>query len=228
MTLRKLFILAVAVLTSTAASNLKAADEGSRPDSLNRSVAVVMSSSLDPIIQNLTNAGLEVDRAEIGRYIAEILGGKDMGMTPKEANAYVEQVLHESSQLSLESQLAYVAEQGAQPGAVTTPSGLVFQVIMEGEGVSPDNGDKVEVRYKGQFSDGTVFDDTGDEIVTFDLESEIPGFIEGLKMMKPGGTYRIVVPPELAYGSEGIPGIIPGNAALVFTVNLERVSPADR
>ncbi len=47
-----------------------------------------------------------------------------------------------------------------------------------------------------------------------------PGFSEGLKLMKPGGRYRIVMPASLGYGPDGIPGAIPGNAALDFTVEL--------
>ena len=219
--------LAVSAFTATAASNADGVT-AERADSVNRAVATVMAHSLEPVLQNLVNANLPVSPAEVGRYIAEALAGKDMGMTPEAANAYVESVLHESSSLSVESQEAFIAEAAAKPGAIVTPSGVVFQVITEGEGVHPTLNDQVMVKYVGRFSDGTVFDDTEGETVTFDLASEIPGFVEGMQLTKPGGTYRIVVPSSLAYGAEGIPGIIPGNAALDFTVTLEGVKPSER
>lgn len=192
-------------------------------DSLNRAVAVVIAGSLDPVIANLQANGLPVDRADVGRYVAEIMGGKDFGLTVTDANAYVETLIRQNTSLSPESQQAFVEKAAAQPGAITTPSGLVFNVVVEGEGVHPTLDDQVFVKYIGRFYDGTVFDDTGDETVTFDLHSEIPGFVEGLQLMKPGGTYRLVIPASLAYGAEGIPGIIPGNAALDFTVTLEAI-----
>lgn len=227
-TSRILAVMVTIIMTAFTAS-AERADElpsATRTDSLNRAVAVVMAGSLNPIITNLSNTGLPVDRAEIGRYIAQLLAGADFGMTSAEANQYVESVLSESTRLSVESQQAFLAEAAAQPGAIVTPSGLVFQVITEGEGVFPAMNDIVDVRYVGRYSDGSIFDDTESEVVTFDVGSEIPGFNEGLMMMKPGGTYRIVIPADLAYGAEGIPGILPGNAALDFTVTVEAVHPA--
>lgn len=224
---RILAVMAALIMTAfTASARPDEQTSTERADSLNRAVAVVMAGSLNPIITNLANTDLPIDRAEIGRYIAQLLAGADFGMTSAQANQYVENVLSESTRLSVESQQAFLAEAAAQPGAIVTPSGLVFQVITEGEGVFPAMNDTVDVRYVGRYSDGSVFDDTGSEYVTFDVGNEIPGFNEGLMMMKPGGTYRIVIPADLAYGAEGIPGILPGNAALDFTVTIEAVHPA--
>lgn len=216
--------VAVAAFTGTATATDLTPEQA---DSVNRAVAVVMAGSLDPIIANLADANLPVDRAMIGRYIAEALAGNDLGITAEQGNAYVEQALLTVNRLSVESQQAFIDAAKELPGAVVTPSGLVFQVIVEGEGITPTLSDRVNVKYVGKLSDGTVFDDTEGQTVTFDLGSEIPGFVEGLQMMKPGGTYRIVVPATLAYGEEGIPGIIPGNAALDFTVTLDSVTPSD-
>lgn len=223
-----LMVLFAVVLMSTTANAQKSisSELTQRNDSVNKAVATVISASLEPIITNLSNSKLPVDKAQVGKYIAAILGGENFGMTPAEANAFVESIIQAESALSIESQQDFLKKAASEPGSVTTPSGLVFQVILEGEGVNPSIDDQVYVKYVGRFSDGTVFDDTGDELVTFDLENEIPGFVEGLKMMKPGGKYRIVVPAELAYGEKGIPGIIPGNAALDFTVTLDSIKPS--
>ena len=132
--------------------------------------------------------------------------------------AYVDSVF------SSAAQQAFVDKAAAAEGAVRTPSGLVFQVIVEGEGVTPVSGDDAVLNYVGSFSDGSVFDRT-DEPVTFDVDRLVPGFSEGLKMMRTGGKYRIVIPASLGYGERGVPGDIPPNAALDFTIELLQVVP---
>ena len=110
-------------------------------------------------------------------------------------------------------------QQASRKGVVTTPSGLLFEVVTEGEGNMPQSADKVTITYAGRLADGTMFD-RSEQPVEFDVDRLVPGFTEGLKMMKPGGVYRIYIPASLGYGAEGIPGAIPGNAALVFDIKL--------
>lgn len=236
MTVCRRLILGVAVLvllTMPVAGLGKAAavpDDSLRADSVNRALATAMAASLDPIIGNLTRAGLPVDRAEVGRYLAAVMKGDNIGFDSGSATAFVDSLLalnvrHAPDTVSVESQREFMTQAARRPGATVTPSGLVFEVIVEGEGIHPGPSDRVAVKYRGAFSDGTLFDDTAGESVVFNLENEIPGFAEGLQMMKPGGTYRLTVPAALAYGEKGIPGIIPGNAALEFTVILDRILP---
>ena len=86
----------------------------------------------------------------------------------------------------------------------------------------PRRDDSVSVFYVGRLSDGTVFDATDDPVV-FPLPDLTPGLAEGITMMRPGGKYRVTIPASQAYGEEGIPGIIPGRAALQFIVELIEV-----
>jgi len=109
----------------------------------------------------------------------------------------------------------------------TTASGLKYEVIAEGDaaGVSPKMGDHVKVHYAGWLPDGTLFDSSyqrGEETV-FPLGRVIPGWNEGLALMKPGATYKFVIPPALAYGARGAPPKIPANATLVFLITLVKV-----
>jgi len=111
----------------------------------------------------------------------------------------------------------------------TTPSGLKYEVIAEGDaaGASPKMGQRVKVHYAGWLPDGTLFDSSyqrGEE-TEFPLGGVIPGWNEGLAMMKPGATYKFVIPPALAYGARGAPPKIAPNATLVFLISL--VSQAD-
>ena len=121
--------------------------------------------------------------------------------------------------------LAWAGTSGQQ--VTTTQSGLQFQAIKEGTGPSPTTSDIVLVHYKGKLEDGTVFDSTeGKQPVPFPVTGVIPGFTEGLQMMKKGGTYRLRIPPQLAYGEKGAGGVIPGNATLDFEIQLIDLAPA--
>ncbi len=117
---------------------------------------------------------------------------------------------------------AFLAENAKKPGIVTTPSGLQYQVLSEGTGIKPDAKDSVTVNYKGALISGSEFD-SGDGI-TFPLNGVIPGWTEGLQLMKEGAKYRFFIPPELGYGESGAGRIIPPNATLVFDVELVKVN----
>ena len=108
---------------------------------------------------------------------------------------------------------------------VTTASGLKYEVIEPGDGVSPKLSDKVKVHYAGWLNDGTLFDSSfqrGEEAV-FPAGAVIPGWREGLQLMKPGAVFRFVIPPELAYGPRPAGPKIPANSTLVFWVKLVRI-----
>lgn len=108
---------------------------------------------------------------------------------------------------------------------ITTADGLRFQVLQPGTGARPQPGDAVLVTYEGRLADGSVFD-AATEPVGFPVSGVVPGFAEALQLMSVGGRYRFWIPAALAYGAEGVPGHIPPNAELDFTVALIRVGPA--
>lgn len=106
----------------------------------------------------------------------------------------------------------------------TTESGLQFIVVEEGSGESPPKGSKVRVHYTGMLEDGTIFDNSyeRDEPLEFNVGTGqvIAGWDEGIGLMKTGAKYRLIIPPELGYGSRGAGGVIPPNATLIFDVEL--------
>ena len=104
----------------------------------------------------------------------------------------------------------------------TTKSGLQYIVVKEGSGASPTEKDSVTVNYRGAFLSGANFDSANG--ITFGLNRIIPGWTEGLQLMKEGAKYRLIVPPELAYGERGAGNIGP-NQALIFDVELVNVVP---
>lgn len=110
---------------------------------------------------------------------------------------------------------------------VTTESGLQFRVVSEGEGPHPAPTDIVLIDYTGTLEDGTVFDTSeGRQPVPLPVMGSIPGFAEGLQMMRKGGTYRLRIPSELAYGATGAGDAIPPDADLQFEVTLIDFVPA--
>ncbi len=115
----------------------------------------------------------------------------------------------------------YLAANKDKEGVKTTESGLQYKVIEAGEGESPKATDIVKVNYEGKLIDGTVFDSSYErgEPVAFPLNQVIPGWTEGVQMMKKGGKYEFFIPSDLAYGEAAQPGIEP-NSTLLFTVEL--------
>jgi peptidylprolyl isomerase len=108
------------------------------------------------------------------------------------------------------------------PRLITTRSGLMYQVLKQGNGSSPANGAAVTVNYVGKFLDGTVFDSSiaRGTPANFKIGQVIQGWNEALVAMKKGEKRLLVIPPELAYGERGYPGAIPPNSFLVFEVEL--------
>jgi FKBP-type peptidyl-prolyl cis-trans isomerase len=110
-----------------------------------------------------------------------------------------------------------------QPQSVST-SGVHWEDLHVGEGSEVVSGSHVSVHYTGRLQDGTKFDSSLDRGVPFEFVvgrgSVIAGWDEGMLGMRAGGTRRIVVPPERAYGSEGRAGVIPPDATLVLVIEL--------
>jgi FKBP-type peptidyl-prolyl cis-trans isomerase len=110
---------------------------------------------------------------------------------------------------------------------VALPSGLHYEIVQEGPGASPKATDTVKVHYTGKLIDGTVFDSSVQrgEPTEFPLDQVIPGWTEGIQKMKKGGKIKLYVPPQLAYGDDGRPGIPPGST-LIFDVELLDIKAA--
>ncbi|MEG0700108.1 MAG: FKBP-type peptidyl-prolyl cis-trans isomerase [Muribaculaceae bacterium] len=111
-----------------------------------------------------------------------------------------------------------------------TASGLAYKVLSEGAGATFKDSDKISVKYTGKHIDGKVFDESGAEARSFSPNGVVPGFKEGLMMMKPGAKYVLYIPGNLAYGTEGqqMAGIAP-NEMLIFeveTVGIAADAPA--
>lgn len=116
----------------------------------------------------------------------------------------------------------FLLENGKRAQVHTTPSGLQYEIVKQGDGPRPTAGDSVTVHYTGKLIDGTVFDSSEErgEPATFGVTQVIPGWVEALQLMNVGSRWRLFIPSALAYGPQGAGGLIGPNQTLVFDVEL--------
>jgi FKBP-type peptidyl-prolyl cis-trans isomerase len=151
----------------------------------------------------------------------------------EEADALVrtamEAVKEKASQAARAEGESFLAENAKKKGINVTETGLQYQHDTEGTGENPGPTDKVTVHYKGTLLDGTEFDSSykRGEPISFPLNGVIPGWTEGLQLMKVGGKTTFYIPQDLAYGARPNPGgPIPPYAALIFEVELLGIEKA--
>lgn len=128
------------------------------------------------------------------------------------------------AELSKEKNEAFLDENAKQEGVSVTGTGLQYRSLKDGAGKSPGPTSTVTVHYTGKLINGKKFDSSvGGEPISFPLNRVIPGWTEGLQLMKEGETAELVIPQELGYGARGAPGAIPPYQTLVFEVELIKV-----
>lgn len=120
-----------------------------------------------------------------------------------------------------EKNKTFLAENAKKAGVQTTASGLQYEIIKQGTGKQATANSTVRVNYEGKLVDGTVFDSSyaRGEPAEFPLAGTIPGWIEGIPLLKEGGSIMLYVPAKLAYGEQGNQAI-PPNSVLIFKVDL--------
>ncbi len=124
----------------------------------------------------------------------------------------------------------YLAANAAKDGVRTLENGIQIETLTAGKEQMPGEEDFIRFHYTGKFIDGTVFDDSTvleDPIVVPSYTAiPIPGVPEALAQMKEGETAQVTIPPVLAFGEEGLPGVFEPNQTLIFDINLIEVVTA--
>ena len=166
---------------------------------------------------SLTNES--VNATQLAAGIKDALAGKAEISDADKAN--ITKLASAAGDANHAAAAKFLAENAKKPGVVTTASGLQYKVLTPGSGAPPNATDEVTVNYKGTLMNGTEFDSSykRGEPAKFPLNHVIPGWSEGVGLMKPGAKYQFWIPPQLAYDLHSPPGIPPGSL-LVFEVEL--------
>lgn len=178
---------------------------------------------------NFRGAGVkELNCDDFALALKAVYEGATKEMTLDEAkkivNEFFAKVEQENSELAQKAGKEYLEENAKREGVKMTATGLQYEVIEEGNGVSPSASDSVTVHYTGALIDGKVFDSSVERgaPATFGVNQVIPGWTEALQMMKEGAKWRLFIPSDLGYGPQGA-GPIPPNSTLIFDVHLIKV-----
>lgn len=170
------------------------------------------------VTQGLTD-GLESDSA----MAISLADGK------KIVNRYVKGLREKQSKEALDEAQAYMDSAAQDTTLESTESGMLYEIVKQGDGPIPAATDKVRVHYEGKTTDGKVFDSsyTRGEPAEFPVNRVIPGWTEILQIMPVGSVYNVTIPPALAYGERGSQPKIGPNEVLIFKIELLGIVPPE-
>lgn len=186
---------------------------------------------------NFKNQSMDVDVDLLAKGIKDALTGGKLLMTEKEIKETItalqkDMMAKQAERMKVAAEKnrkegeAFLADNKKKEGVKTTPSGLQYKVIKDGNGPTPKMADTVAVNYRGTLINGTEFDSSykREEPATFPVNSVIPGWTEAMQMMKVGSKWHLFVPANLAYGEQGAGPQIGPNSTLIFEVELTAIN----
>ena len=235
-----MFRIITIFLLGTFALSLQAQDEAAAPAEEEPEAVVDwrLSYALGMEMGESLRTQKKLDSRLFQRGFRDTLDGEEALLSQEDAQkirqAYYAELqsaaLERAAASNLEQSRAALAENAQAEGVTTTESGLQYLVLEQGQGERPADADTVQLNYIVYRIDGTKLEDTYENkrIATSEVKLLIPGWREGLKLMRVGGKFRFFVPPELAYGAEGrLQAGIGPNMALIADVELLAKSSVD-
>ncbi|MDR0811129.1 MAG: FKBP-type peptidyl-prolyl cis-trans isomerase [Paludibacter sp.] len=180
--------------------------------------------------ENLLANGLKnLNYSDLARALEDVLERRPLEIDVREAQQILNKYLVELQQRAAEEAKtegrAFLAENAKRAEVKTLPSGLQYEIIREGSGKKPKASDRVQVHYHGTLIDGTVFDSSVQrgELATFGVTQVISGWVEALQLMTEGAKWKLFIPSDLAYGSQGAGAHIKPHSTLIFEVELLKI-----
>lgn len=183
---------------------------------------------------NLKQQNIEFDADALAQALKDASAGKnemskeDMQAAMMKLQEMAMKKQQEAAEANAKTGKDFLEKNKSAAGVKVTASGLQYIMEKEGTGATPKKEDVVRVHYKGTLTSGEQFDSSYDrgQPAEFPVGGVIPGWTEALQLMKVGGKAKLFIPPELAYGPSGRPGI-PPNSVLVFEVELMDIVKQD-
>jgi len=176
---------------------------------------------------NLLGSGVKaLEYAQLAKGIQDVMEQNKPDMSYEEAQAVISEFFGKlQEEMSAKGQSegkAFLAENAKRSEVVTLASGLQYEVLTVGTGVTPQASDSVKVHYHGTTIDGNVFDSSVSrgEPATFGVTQVISGWVEALQLMPVGSKWKLYIPSDLAYGAQGAGQAIAPHASLIFEVEL--------
>ncbi len=176
---------------------------------------------------SLVNSGLnQIDTDSFVKAFVEVIENGAAEMSPQEANEYIQDYLSKRQNEMLGENLRvgrdFLEENKKKEGVITLASGLQYEILREGSGPKPKATEKVKCHYHGTLINGKVFDSSVErgQPAVFGVNQVIKGWVEALQLMSVGSKWRLYIPSELAYGSQGAGSSIEPNSTLIFDVEL--------
>ena len=184
--------------------------------------------------------GIQQDKLDVATEslvlgLTHALNGEESILSPEEMRAVIENFQKEMQAKANETQQGgaevgtkFLAKNATKEDVQILDSGLQYIILNEGNGVKPAATDTVDVHYEGSLIDGTVFDSSikRGEPATFPVNGVIQGWQEALKLMAVGSKWKVFIPSDLAYGSQGAGSAIGPNEALIFEMELLAIKQA--
>ncbi len=220
------FILSIALISCTDKPQ-KTIELNSEIDSVSyaigASIASNISQQLPELNMDIINSSLKenfnssnktlIDSASSQQIIQSYFMKKELEQKATEKESFTP-VIEEGEK--------FLANNSKNEGVVTLPSGLQYEIIVEGKGPKPTLTDEVETHYHGTLLDGTVFDSSVDrgESISFPVTGVIKGWTEALQLMTVGSKWKLYIPYYLAYGERGSGQLIGPYSTLIFEIEL--------
>lgn len=175
--------------------------------------------------QGLSNINVSL----VNRAIDDVISKKNVLISNEEANMimmkYMNQAQEAKAKGNIEAGEKFLAHNKNKPGVKTTASGLQYEVLKEGNGPKPAETDTVTVHYAGTLMNGEEFDNSykRGEPISLPINGVIRGWTEALQLMPVGSKYKLYIPYQLGYGTQGA-GSIPPGSVLIFEVELLKIN----
>jgi FKBP-type peptidyl-prolyl cis-trans isomerase FkpA len=236
---KKLSVVALVIASAVSVSAFAESETLKDPKFVEDSsyaLGVLMGKNIQQVVDSQKDL-IVYDQAQVIAGFQQTLEGKgklndqqleqQLRKLDQELGAVVAKKEAEAAKDNADKGAAFRKEYATKDGVKSTKSGLLYHIEKAGEGNVVEPTDTVKVHYQGKLINGEVFDSSYQrgEPIEFQLNQLIPGWIEGIPLIKKGGKIELVVPAELAYG-EHATGNIPPNSTLVFDIELLDVTKA--